>query len=141
MESPMDADLANRAVLVTGASGGIGGTVVRAFAAEGARVVAHFGQNAAPAQALAKEIGPGCVALGADLTHEAEVERLFADAEKHFGPVQVLVANAGYWPPEPAPLESMSLDQWNSTLAANLTSAFLCVREFLRGVNRHQLFD
>lgn len=136
----MNSDLTDRIVLVTGASGGIGGEVVRAFAGEGAKVVAHYGTNAAAAQQLATELGPKCVAFGADLAQEADVERLFADTEKQFGPVDVLVANAGRWS-EAAPLEKMTLAQWQDTLNANLTSAFLCAREFFRGISRHQLFD
>jgi 3-oxoacyl-[acyl-carrier protein] reductase len=137
----MNAELANRVVLVTGASGGIGGATARAFAAEGARVVAHFHRGAERARALAEELGPGCVALGADLTDEAAVARLFAEAESALGPVEVLVSNAGVWPPDDVPLERMALAQWRHTLDANLTSAFLCLREFFRGVVRHGLTD
>src|SRR5882724_5117890 len=137
----MDANLSNRVVLVTGASGGIGNEVVRAFVREGARVVAHFSEHGDRAEKLAHELGAACVPFGADLTLEAEVERLFAEIEAGLGPVDVLVANAGLWPPDDVPLERMTLKQWETTLAANLTSVFLCMREFLRGVARHQLTD
>jgi 3-oxoacyl-[acyl-carrier protein] reductase len=137
----MDSDLARRVVLVTGASGGIGGEVVGAFVREGARVAAHYGRNAERALALAQELGAACVALGADLTREAEVERLFAEAESRLGPVDVVVANAGYWPPEDVPLEQMTLEQWNNTLNVDLTSVFLCMRQFFRGIRMHQLAD
>src|SRR5262245_30520388 len=112
----MDTHLANRVVLVTGASGGIGGDVVRAFVREGARVVAHFGEHGEKAAALHQELGALCVPLGADLTLEAEVERLFAEIEAGLGPVDVLVANAGRWPANDVPLEQMTLKQWNGTL-------------------------
>src|SRR5262245_55892786 len=137
----MDTHLANRVVLVTGASGGIGGDIVRAFVKEGARVVAHFSEHGDRAEALAHELGAACVPLGADLTLEAEVERLFAEVEVGLGPVDVLVANAGHWPAEYVPLREMTLKRWNETLAVNLTSVFLCMREFLRGVVRHKLTD
>jgi 3-oxoacyl-[acyl-carrier protein] reductase len=137
----MDAGLTNRVVLVTGASGGIGGEMVRAFAAEGARVVAHFGEHGAHARALAAELGPSCVPLGADLTLEADVERLFAEIETGLGPVDTLIANAGRWPPDDVPLERMTLKQWNATLAVNLTSVFLCMREFFRGIARHGIAE
>jgi 3-oxoacyl-[acyl-carrier protein] reductase len=55
--------------------------------------------------------------------------------------VDVLVANAGHWPTEPLPLGQMTLERWNDTLAVNLTSVFLCMREFLRGIARHKLDD
>src|SRR5436190_4764994 len=137
----MDTNLTNRVVLVTGASGGIGGEVVRAFVGEGARVVAHFGEHGDRAEALAQQLGALCVPLGADLTLEADVERLFAEIEAGLGPVEVLVANAGYWPAEPTPLGKMTLKRWNDTLARNLTSVFLCMREFCRGIERHGLAD
>jgi 3-oxoacyl-[acyl-carrier protein] reductase len=137
----MDTGLAGRVVLVTGASGGIGGEVVRAFVAEGARVIAHYNRHPEPAGALAAELGASCLALGADLTREDETERLFAEAEARLGPIEVLVANAGLWPPEYVPLEEMTLGQWESTLAANLTSVFLCLRAFCRGVKQHGLAE
>jgi 3-oxoacyl-[acyl-carrier protein] reductase len=137
----MDSKLSNRVVLVSGASGGIGGEVVRAFVQEGARVVAHFSENAEPAEALTRELGSSCVPLRADLTLEAEVERLFAEIETGLGPVEILVANAGFWPPEEVPLVDMTIKQWDATLAVNLTSVFLCMREFFRGIRKHQLTD
>jgi len=137
----MDARLHDRVVLVTGASGGIGGELVRAFVAEGARVVAHFSEHGDRAEALVADLGATCVPLGADLTLEAEVERLFAEVEAGLGPVEVLVANAGHWPEQSVPLSEMSLKRWNETLAVNLTSVFLCLREFVRGAARHRLED
>jgi 3-oxoacyl-[acyl-carrier protein] reductase len=137
----MDSGLADRVVLVTGASGGIGGEIARAFAAEGARVVAHFGRHGERARALAKDLGSRCVALGADVANEADVHRLFVEAEGTLGPVEVLVANAGAWPPANIPLVQMTLEQWQRTLDVNLTSAFLCMREFFRGIVRHRIAD
>src|SRR5437588_2504201 len=137
----MDTNLSNRVVLVTGASGGIGGEVVRAFVREGARVVAHFAEHGERAERLAHELGASCVPLGADLTLEAEVERLFAEVEAGLGPVEVLVANAGLWPAEETPLHTMTLKQWHHTLDVNLTSVFLCMREFFRGIDRHKIAD
>ncbi len=135
----MDSHLTGKNVLITGASGGIGGEVVRAFHREGARVIAHFSKHRQRAEALAAELGDNCRALGADLTQESAVEQLFSEAEAANGPVAILVANHGYWPPDDMPIEQMSLEQWNSTLAVNLTSVFLCMRRFLRGIRAHQL--
>jgi 3-oxoacyl-[acyl-carrier protein] reductase len=135
----MDAELKNRVVLITGASGGIGGEIVRAFHAEGARVVAHYGSQPRVAQELARELADNCTALGADLTNESEVASLFARATSLWGPVEILIANAGRWPPEELSVETMSLARWQSTLDANLTTAFLCMREFLKGIRAHQI--
>src|SRR5271165_6824924 len=107
----METNLADRTVLVTGASGGIGGALGRAFAGEGARVVLHYHRHADRAEQLAHELGPTCRALGADLTNEQDVARLFTAAEQTLGPVQILVANAGIWPPDDVPIHQMSLSQ------------------------------
>lgn len=137
----MESKLSDRVVLVTGASGGIGGELVRAFVAEDARVVAHFNEHADPVRELAHQLGAACVPFGADLTLEAEVERLFAEIEAGLGPVEIVIANAGFWPTEDVPLQDMTLKQWDSTLAINLTSVFLCMREFFRGIVRHRIAD
>jgi 3-oxoacyl-[acyl-carrier protein] reductase len=137
----MDAGLAGKVVLVTGASGGIGGTIVRHFAAEQAKVAAHYNSGRERAEAALKDLGAQVCLLGADLRDESAVDALFAEAEKTLGPVEVLVANAGWWPPDHVPVHKMSLQQWNNTLAVNLTSAFLCARAFLRGVERNRLAD
>ncbi len=137
----MDAKIANKVVLVTGASGGIGGELTRAFVAEGARVVAHYGAHSERAQTLAGDLGANCVALGANLTVEAEVDRLFAETAAAFGPVEILIANAGHWPAEVQPLHQLSLERWNKTIAVNLTSVFLCARAFFRGIAEHGLID
>jgi 3-oxoacyl-[acyl-carrier protein] reductase len=123
----MDMDLAGKRVLVTGASGGIGSACARAFAAEGAAVVVHYHHGRERADALAAELGDAPV-LGADLTREDDVDRLFAEA----GPLDVCVAVAGAWPPEDVPIWELSLERWRSTLDANLTATFLTARGFLR---------
>ena len=118
----METGLAGKRVLVTGASGGIGGACAKAFAAEGAEVVAHYHRGRERAEAL------GAVTLvGADLTREDEVERMFAEA----GRLDVCAAVAGVWPSEDLPVWELPLERWRATLDANLTSAFLTARGFL----------
>ncbi len=136
----MNTGLADRTVLITGAAGGIGRAITRAFAAEGCRVVAHYRTSAAGAQTMAREL-PRCVALPADLTAERDVERLFAESERAFGPVEILIANAGLWPPQPTGVKDLSLERWRRTLEDNLTSVFLSLRAFLRGVERHGIAE
>lgn len=128
----MDLQLNGKGVLVTGGAGGIGTALSRAFAAEGARVGVHYHASADKAQALAKELGGA--ALGADLTREADVDALVPAAVQALGRLDVLVANAGVWPPPDEPVWEMSLTRWRRTMAENLDSVFLTCRAFLRHV-------
>src|SRR2546430_10544165 len=124
----METGLAGKRVLVTGASGGIGSACARAFAAEGAEIVAHYHRGRERAEALGE-----ITLVGADLTREDEVERLFAEA----GPLDVCAAVAGVWPSKDAPVWELSLERWRATLDANLTATFLTARAFLREVERN----
>ena len=128
----MDMGLAGKGVLITGAAGGIGSALVRAFAEEGARVAVHYRTNNERALALAAEVDG--IALHADLTHEGQVDSLIPAAADGLGRLDVLVANAGRWPSEDVPLWEMSLDRWRSTMSVNLDGTFLSCRAFLRHV-------
>ncbi|MDQ3645985.1 MAG: SDR family oxidoreductase [Actinomycetota bacterium] len=128
----MDTGLDGKGILVTGAGGGIGGEIARAFAAEGAAVAVHYRSSAERARALAEEIGG--IALEADLTVESQTDAMVARAIQGLPSLDVLVANAGAWPAADEPLWQMSLERWRSTIAANLDSVFLTCRAFLRHV-------
>ena len=130
----MDTGLNGTRVLVTGATGGIGAQIVRAFGAEGARVAVHHRSGADRAGELAAESAG--IALAADLTVESQVDRLVADAVAGLGGLEVLVANAGKHPATPAPLWQLDAARWRQTIAANLDSVFLTCRAFLRHVAR-----
>ncbi len=124
----MNTGLAGKRVLVTGASGGIGAACAREFAAEGARVIVHYHRGRERAEAVAAEVGGELAS--ADLTDEAEVDALFAQA----GRLDVCAAVAGVWPSDDVPVWELPLARWEATLQANLTSSFLTARGFLRSV-------
>jgi 3-oxoacyl-[acyl-carrier protein] reductase len=128
----VDTDLAGKGVLVTGGAGGIGSAIVRAFRAEEANVVVHYRTSSDRAARLARETSS--IALGADLTVEDEADALVPAAVEGLGRLDVLVANAGYWPSDDEPVWAMSLERWRHTIAANLDSVFLSCRAFLRHV-------
>lgn len=128
----METGLADHGVLVTGGAGGIGSALVRAFAEEGARVAVHYHSSKGRAAALAEEVGGA--ALPADLTVEAEADRLVPAALDALGRLDVLIANAGMWPSEDRPVWDLPLERWRRTLASNLDVTFLTCRAFLRHV-------
>lgn len=130
----MDTGLTDAAVVVTGASGGIGAACARAFAAEGARVLVHYNRGEERARALADELGGAPIAQ-ADLTREDDVERLFQEARAALGPVEVCAAVAGVYPREDVPVWELELERFERTLAQNLTATFLTARAFLRGLS------
>lgn len=74
------------------------------------------------------------VRLHADLRDEDAVARIFSEANAAFGPVQVVVINHASYVDDYAAVVDMTLERWNSTIAADLTSPFLVAREFLRNL-------
>ena len=128
----MDSGLKDTVVLITGASGGIGGAVARLFDREGAVLVLHGHRNLGALTALQEELTGEVLVASADLTEEGEVEHLFRKALDRFRRVDVLVANAGIWPEDDTPIHRMSLERWKRTIETDLTSVFLCTRAFFR---------
>ncbi|MFZ9636100.1 MAG: SDR family NAD(P)-dependent oxidoreductase, partial [Alphaproteobacteria bacterium] len=123
-------DLKGRTALVTGASGGIGGAIARALAAQGARV-ALSGTRVEAREALRAEIGDAAVAVPGDLGDPAATDRLFADAEKALGQVDILVNNAGLTRDGLA--MRMKDEDWQKVLDVNLSAGFRLARSAMRG--------
>jgi NAD(P)-dependent dehydrogenase (short-subunit alcohol dehydrogenase family) len=119
-------DLAGKRVLVTAGGGGIGLEIARGFAAAGAKVLVCDIQ-AESLKRLAETLPQvhGCIA---DVSREADVAAMFASVDRKLGGLDVLVNNAGMAGPTGG-VETLSLADWERTLAVHLTGQFLCVRQ------------
>ena len=129
--------LKGQKALVTGASSGIGKAVAIALGQAGADVVVNYVGSEAPADEVAAVVadsGVRALAIRADVSQESEVEVMFAKMFKEFGTIDILVNNAGLQ--KDAPLEEMTLTQWNTVIGVNLTGQFLCAREAVREFKR-----
>lgn len=127
--------LAGRHALVTGAARGIGAEIARGLAADGARVTLlgrDAGRLQALADSLADAVGGSARIAVADVADAAAVVRAFDAAAAAFGPITVLVNNAGQ--AESAPLLKTTDTLWAQMIAVNLTGTFLCSRAALPGM-------
>lgn len=121
--------LSGKVALISGGSRGIGAATVRMFAAAGAKVAFSYRNARAQAEALAKECGAGtCHPLASDLKNPEAAHALVAETVRHFGRLDILVANHGVWPPEDVPIDRMTDEQWRSTLSINLDGVFGLVK-------------
>jgi 3-oxoacyl-[acyl-carrier protein] reductase len=117
---------AGRAVLVTGASRGIGAAVARAFAASGDRLAVHYGARRDAAQRVRDSLpGEGHIVTGADLADPEAVRRMVDEVAGALGAIDVLVNNAGVYEPHAAAETSYEEWQaaWKHTLDVNLIGA------------------
>jgi NAD(P)-dependent dehydrogenase (short-subunit alcohol dehydrogenase family) len=119
-----------RIALVTGAGSGIGRAVALELMRQGYAVVLAGRNEAALAHTAAAEPGASLV-VPTDVRDSASVAALFERVQQHFGRLDLLFNNAGI-NSAPVPLEQLSLEQWNSVLAVNLTGAFLCTQQAFR---------
>ena len=119
--------LQNKTAIVTGAGSGFGAGIARKFTAEGARVmIADI--NADAAREIAAEIGG--IAQTVDVANNDSVRQMIADAIKAFGTVDILVNNAGITH-LPAPMETISEDEFDRVLAVNAKSVYLTARHLV----------
>ena len=139
MPSNVTLSLERKVALITGGSRGIGAATVRLFVSAGAKVVFNYLHAAAEAEKLVSEWGAGaCHAVQADLTRTATAEPLVRAAVERFGALDVLVVNHGIWPPTDTPIDEMSDEQWRTTVAVNLDSAFALVKHSVAQMKRQK---
>ena len=125
--------LKNKVAVITGASKGIGAAIARHFAAEGAKVVVNYASSKESADEVVKDItdkGGVAIAIQADVSKEADVNRLFDATNTAFGGLDILVNNAvyqGY-----APIELVSAETFHSSFNVNVLGPILTIQAALK---------
>jgi 3-oxoacyl-[acyl-carrier protein] reductase len=128
--------LQDRVAVVTGAAQGIGNAIAHRLAEEGARV-AIIDIDEAGASRAATDIGFGALAVCADISREAEVDRAFAEVIETTGGLDILVNNAGIVGTD-TPVHDLQVDDWDRVLDINLKGTFLCSRAAVRHMIPHR---
>jgi len=119
--------LAGKAALVTGGSRGIGAATVKLFARAGADVVFNYHRSRQAARAVEQEArknGTRVESLRVDLGKMAGARKLVEFARERLGRVDIVVANAGIWNAEDAPVEKLSESEWDEMMRVNLKSVY-----------------
>jgi 3-oxoacyl-[acyl-carrier protein] reductase len=129
-------DLAGKVAVVTGASKGIGAGIARDLAAAGAAVVVNYASARDDAERVVASIrqkGGKAIAVQGDVSKEADVKRLFAETRQAFGPVDVLVNNAGVYAFQP--IEEVSEAEYRREFDINVLGPLLATREAVAHFN------
>jgi len=132
----MSQKLQGKVAIVTGASKGIGAGIAKQLAAEGAAVVVNYSSSREGAEGVVKEItakGGKAVAIKANLADKADIERLFAEAQKAFGHLDILVNNAGVY--EFLPIENVSEEHFYKQFDLNVLGLVLASKEAAKYFN------
>ena len=121
--------LEGKVAVITGASKGLGKALALAYAKEGARVIINARSKGSihPVAEEVEALGSEVLALAADVSKSADVERLVDAATQRFGKIDVLVNNAGLLGPRVA-IEEYPEDEWRRVIDANLTGPFLITK-------------
>ena len=132
--------LKEKVALVTGSSRGIGASIARLFASQGAKVAVH-GRDETALRLVRdgiEQAGGKAMAVTADVTNFAEIEAMRARVEDELGPIDILVANAGGSYTMPGPIEETSEEGWRSSVDGNLTATFLTIKSVLPGMKQRK---
>lgn len=129
----MSQKLAGKVAVVTGASKGIGASIAKHLAAEGASVVVNYASSKDGADRVVAEIvgkGGRAVAVKADLSNPADIKRLFDETQKNFDRLDVLVNNAGIY--DFAPLEAVTPEHFHKQFNLNVLGLILASQEAVK---------
>jgi 3-oxoacyl-[acyl-carrier protein] reductase len=136
MSNNITKKLAGKVAVVTGASKGIGASIAKHLAAEGASVVVNYASSKTGADMVVTEIasaGGKAVAVQGDVAKKADIDRLFVETKKAFGHVDILVNNAGIY--EFAPLEQITEEHFHKQFNLNVLGLLLTTQEALKHFN------
>jgi len=128
--------LTGKTAVVTGASKGIGAGIAKAFAKDGANVVVNYARGKADAEKVLAEIqksGGKAITVQADVSRQADVDRLFETAKKTFGSIDILVNNAGVY--EFAPIEQITEESYRRMFDLNVLGTVLSTQAALQSMN------
>jgi 3-oxoacyl-[acyl-carrier protein] reductase len=129
--------LTGKVAVVTGASKGIGASIAKHLADEGAAVVVNYASSKQAAQGVVAEIsgrGGRAIAVGADVAKQADIQRLFAEAKKAFDRLDILINNAGIY--EFAPLEDVTAAHFHKLFDLNVLGLILTTQEAVKHFGR-----
>ena len=124
-------DLTGKSALITGASGGIGSAIAKAFHAQGAQVILH-GTRAEKLESLKTELGEGAHVLTADLSDREAASAMVANATEMSGSVDILVNNAGIT--RDNLFMRMKDEDWDNVLEVNMTASMILCRSAMRAM-------
>jgi 3-oxoacyl-[acyl-carrier protein] reductase len=133
MKSNIQAKLAGKTALVTGASKGIGAAIAKHLAAAGASVVVNYATSKAGADQVVAEIaaaGGKAVAIQGDVAKPADIRRLVAETRQTFGSIDILVNNAGVY--EFQPLENITIEHYQRIFDINVRGLLLVTQEAVK---------
>jgi 3-oxoacyl-[acyl-carrier protein] reductase len=137
MDAGLRIDLQRKNALVTGGSRGVGRATAIMLARAGATVGIGYHSRSENAQATLAEVraaGSRGWALASDIATAAGCEALFERARQETGGLDIVVVNAGIWPPDAVPIGEMDVEQWSRTMRVNLDSVFHTVAHAAREV-------
>jgi 3-oxoacyl-[acyl-carrier protein] reductase len=131
--STTERKLNGKVAIVTGASKGIGASIAKQLAAEGAAVVVNYASSKEGADRVVGEIitdGGKAIAVQANVANKVEIERLFAETKKAFGALDILVNNAGVY--EFAPLENVTAEHFHKQFDLNVLGLIFASQEAVK---------
>lgn len=137
----MDLQLKGKTAIVTGGNTGLGAGICEVLAEEGMNVIINyiFGPEEAAelAKVISEKTGTKCVAMYGDISKVDDIDKIFSDAEKEFGHVDVLVNNAGIWPT--TMVEEMPDDEWQKVMDINLNGTYFFSKRAIMHFLKHDV--